>query len=147
MTGVSLTVESADLVRLERRLAQITNGTLLRGALSDIADYGESSTRRRLSDEKRAPDGSAWPAWSDDYAKTREPQHSLLENRGDLIDSITSDSDADSALWGSNLIYAATHQLGDDNRNIPARAYLGLSEDDIDAILDLVEARVDRTLQ
>lgn len=144
MTGIALTVDVRDLQRLQQRLAKLTD---LTPALAAIAAYGESSTRKRLSDDKTAPDGSAWEPWSPAYAKTRGPEHSLLENRGDLIDSIVHDSDADQAVWGSNLIYAATQQLGDARRNIPAREYLGLSEDDIDEILDLVEQAIDRVLQ
>ena len=144
MTGIALTVDVRDLQRLQQRLAKLTD---LGPALAAIAAYGESSTRQRLSDDKTDPAGNAWEPWSPAYAKTRGPQHSLLESRGDLIDSIVHDSDAAQAAWGSNLIYAATHQLGDDSRGIPDRAYLGLSEADIDQILDLVEQEIDRVLQ
>jgi phage gpG-like protein len=46
------------------------------------------------------------------------------------------------------MIYAATHQFGDEDRNIPSRAFLGISDDDetelirdIDYYLDSVMGR------
>lgn len=44
---------------------------------------------------------------------------------------------ADSVAVGTNEAYGPTHQFGDDNRNIPARPFLGLS--DADDVLDIVE--------
>ncbi len=97
--------------------------------LLSLAIEGENQTRRRLSEEKKAPDNSAWPEWSFKYLLTRHQGHSLLMSSGGLLDSITSDADTHTAIWGSNKVYAATHQFGDAARNIPKREYLGLSDE------------------
>jgi phage virion morphogenesis protein len=84
----------------------------------------------RIETDKKSPDGIAWPAWTERYKATRHAGHKLLEGEGDLLGSIESVVGTDEVEIGSNLIYAATHQAGDADRNIPARTYLGLSGDD-----------------
>jgi len=59
--------------------------------------------------------------------------------RGDLAASITSKYDDNSAVVGTNKVYAAIHQFGGDaGRNkkvkIPARPYLKLTEKDFEEI-------------
>lgn len=87
----------------------------------------ESQTRARISEDKKSPDGRAWPEWSDAYAETRHGGHSLLENDGHLIGSIHYIVEGDTVWVGSELIYAATHQFGSRDETVPARAFLGLS--------------------
>jgi phage gpG-like protein len=48
---------------------------------------------------------------------------------------------------GSNLIYAATHQMGDEERNIPARAYLGLSDDDESELQEVIDDFISRAME
>ena len=57
----------------------------------------------------------------------------ILQVRGELAASITNKSDENSAVVGTNKVYAAIHQFGGDaGRNkkvkIPARPYLKLGE-------------------
>jgi phage virion morphogenesis protein len=138
MAGAGIHVDMSGLRHLERRLAAL--GGFDAGALLDmIGSEVESQTRRRLSEEKHAPDGAAWPAWSPEYAATRHGAHSLLEGEGDLIGSLDHVVDGNEVEIGSNLIYAATHQFGDEEeRGIPARPYLGLSPDN--------ERQIERTI-
>lgn len=127
-----------DFSALNARLEKLANPNL--GELSSLlAAEGESQTRRRLSEEKSSPDGTAWDVWSSAYAKTRHSGHSLLENEGDLVDSIVSSVDGIDAVWGSNLVYAAAQNFGYEKAGLPAREFLGLSEDnknDMAAIID-----------
>lgn len=113
----------------------------------------ESQTRRRIEFEKESPDGIAWPDWSDTYAETRHGGHSLLQGEGDLLDSIQYDVQGDQILVGSPMEHAGTMQhgaaqgaYGRTSRNGPipwgdvaAREYLGLSIENIDDLLELVE--------
>lgn len=132
------------LERFQRRLDAVSRPG--RQELMDVlAVTVESQTRKRLSEDKEAPSGKAWPAWSPGYAKTRKDGQSLLEAEGGLIDSITSEATPDSALIGSNLRYAAIHNFGgtpDMPRGpagVPAREYLGLSEGDAQELTEIVE--------
>jgi phage gpG-like protein len=47
----------------------------------------------------------------------------------------------------SNIVYAATHQFGDDERNIPARPYLGLSQENAQDVLDVIEDWIDQQIR
>ena len=67
-----------------------------------------------------------------------------MQVEGKLAASINTYYDNDSAVIGSNLEYAAIHQLGGQaGRNksvkIPARPYLFLTDDDYDEILHNIE--------
>ena len=124
-------------VRLDRRLRELGAAIprdFLPDLLDDLGAAAASQTQRRISEEKTAPDGAPWEPWSKRYAKTRHSGQGLLESQGDLFDSIQHAVEGDEVLVGSNLVYAATHQLGDQGtdrrgrrRNIPARPYLGIS--------------------
>lgn len=106
--------EFSGIVRLARQLENV-GAEDFDDLLHALAVEGESQTRRRISVEKSAPDGTAWKAWSEDYAKTRHGGHSLLENEGDLLDSLQSFVEGESAGWGTNLIYGAAQQFGIDD--------------------------------
>lgn len=131
---VNLAADPRILARLER-LAEFDLGPLLEGIGMEV----ETQTRRRLQDDKAAPDGSPWPEWSADYARTRHGGHSLLQGEGHLQGSITYEVRGDSVLVGSPLVYAATHQFGDPARGIPQREFLGLSGEDYEDVVGLVE--------
>jgi phage virion morphogenesis protein len=96
----------------------------------------ESSARGRIGETKQGPDAAPWAPWTIDYDKTREARNSLLQGEGDLHDSLgwSIGPRADFVEVGSNLPYAAIHQLGAADASpvhgIPARPYLGLSPED-----------------
>ena len=76
--------------------------------------------------------------------KKRKWPGQILQVEGKLAASINTYYDNDSAVIGSNLEYAAIHQLGGQaGRNksveIPARPYLSLTNDDYDEILHNIE--------
>ena len=147
MAGVtaSLTTEGLDAaIRRLRRLEGFEMAELTDAAGAIL----ESSTRDRF-DTKTAPDGSAWAPWSDAYEDTREDRHSLLVEEGGLRDSIASYSTGGEVHVGSNLVYAAHHQIGGDEigSGIPARPYLGISDEDEIDLADLVTGKLEELLQ
>ena len=133
-----ITLDIRELGALNAQLARLS-ALDLGGLTADLALQGESQTRRRISEEKAGPDGDAWPEWSDRYAATRHGGHALLESEGHLIASLESGADADTAWWGSDMVYAATHQFGDASRGIPARPYLGVSPQNKREFSDLID--------
>lgn len=144
MAGVGLRADFSAVRRAAQRIEQL--GQFDRNQLLDvIGGTVESQTRRRIEEDKAAPDGSAWPDWSDEYKETRHGGHGLLENEGDLIGSIGFSVyfASDEVEVGSNLIYAATHDQGDEDRGIPQRQFLGLSNDDRDELDDVVDRFID----
>jgi phage virion morphogenesis protein len=147
MSGAGLTYDLSGLDVLRRRVGDL--GKIdRRGLLDLIGAKVESQTRRRITDGKEDPDGNEWPQWSDAYAAKRHGGHSLLEGEGLLLGSIgyAVALAGDRVEIGSNMIYAATHQFGDEKRNIPARPFLGLSRDDEAELDDAIDNFISRVL-
>ena len=72
--------------------------------------------------------------------KTGHYPGQILQVSGQLAISITTHYDNESAIIGSNKVYAAIHQLGglagkNKKVSIPARPYLKLTDDDFEKIL------------
>jgi phage virion morphogenesis protein len=131
-----LKVELSGMGRLQQVLDQLSN-LQTRELLAQVGGIVESQTRERIAETKKDPDGMDWPEWSEAYAKTRGSQHSLLVNRGDLLDSIQFEViDDHTAEVGSNLIYASAHQEG---IGVPQRAFVGVNDENMDEIEKAVD--------
>lgn len=142
----AIVIEVPDGHEVWEHFGPIVSAQTRRKLLEAIGFQVEQQTKRRIHEEKTAPDGSSWPEWSDAYLAASEesqekaerkagrksggPHHTILELTGSLRDSITFavGSDAEEVEVGSNLPYAATHQYGDEARHIPKREFLGVSE-------------------
>lgn len=117
----------------------------LRPLMKNIAGIFSYSTEENFKEEGR-PD--KWVDLSESTKKQRTKKRKwpgqILQVEGKLAASINTYYDNDSAVIGSNLEYAAIHQLGGQaGRNksveIPARPYLSLTNDDYDEILHNIE--------
>jgi len=108
-------------------------GLNLTPALREAAIYQEASTKKNFVRETD-PDGRKWqdlkPAtWA------MKKSGSILREKGILINSITHyPKNADTWEVGTNVEYGIYHQFGVQNRNLPARPFLGFSQTDIQAI-------------
>jgi len=98
-------------------------------ALDVFGEALEEDTRLRLEDDEVSPKGRRWDPWSEDYAKTRGPQHKLLFSTGALADSLEYDRNGDVLGFGSPLPYAAVHQSGSRDGRLKAREYVGISRE------------------
>lgn len=133
--GFNISLDDAALNGVLHRLNTI--GISRHDLLDTVGAVTESQTRERLSNEKSAPDGTPWQAWSPEYARTRHSGQSLLENEGHLVDSITHEVSGDLSITGSNLIYAAIQNEGGAEVGKPelvARPFLGISDDNRDEL-------------
>lgn len=152
MSGVQIQIDDSELLKMIGRLDSFADGLIDEVGYS-MAGLGESQTRRRLAEEKTAPDGEPWAPWSPGYARTRRRGQSLLQAGGDLIDSIASDYAGGEAYWGSNLVYAAIHQAGGDSSmapgpaGIPERPYLGISDENREEIYETLQPLFEERLQ
>lgn len=116
-----------------------------------------SSTHRRFVTQS-SPDGEKWLGLNDEYKKMKRNARILTES-GRLRDSISSSPGNDYVRVGTNVIYAAIHQFGGTivpknashlvfrlatgvvlakSVTLPARPYLGISDDDEEMIADTV---------
>lgn len=138
MSGAGITYDLTAIEAVSARIDQLAQIDRTR-LLETVGAAVESSARRRISEEKQSPAGIRWPAWSQRHADTRHAGHSLLEGEGHLLDSLMHVVSGDQVEVGSNLIYFATHQFGDADRNIPQREVLGLSAADSAEVDQMVE--------
>ena len=116
--------------------------------LAELGEYGLRSTRARFKTQT-APDGTAWAALQPWYQKDkRRNKNRILTLNGYLRGQMTWQLVGDRTVEiGSNLPYAAVHQFGATIKpraakvlmfrghaaksvTIPARPYLGLSDED-----------------
>lgn len=152
-----------DTRRLMKRLRQLTDVNR-KGINASIAEAVRESTVERFRTEK-GPDGKKW---QQSIRAAQDGGITLVKSAG-LKNSIKSVADASGFAVGTNKIYASTHQLGAKNRritiraktskglvfqvdgkwirkkqvtvkvNIPARPFLGLSDEDMQEIKGTLE--------
>lgn len=82
-----------------------------------------------------------WPKWSAKYKKWRsenKPGKILILDKI-LYNSITHEAHRTYLLVGSNMEYAATHNFGDQRRNIPQREFLNIQNDEHEFITSEIE--------
>ena len=117
----------------------------LRPLMKNIAGVFAYSTEENFQEEGR-PDKWTDLAESTKKQRTKTGHYpgQILQVSGQLASSISTYYDNDSAVIGSNLDYAAIHQLGgqagkNQSVTIPARPYLQLTEDDFEEIIQETE--------
>jgi phage virion morphogenesis protein len=149
------------LKRLERA------GGNLKPAFQDIGEYLLISHRERF-DKEQAPDGTPWEPLADSTLRRKMlkgvrrgkgqkrktlttsqgtkagainalARGKIMVERGDLRDLLRYQASGAGLQLGTDRIYGATHQFGDPARNIPARPFLGLSDQDQVEIMAILE--------
>jgi phage virion morphogenesis protein len=163
--SIKITVRDAELRAAFDRL-RTADGGLIPAAMKNIGQVLVKGVRERFAQQK-APDGQPWKPLNPDYAKGKRGTKILQEQgmRGGLLGSITYVAGADSVAIGTNKVYGAIHQFGGTivprtgdalifrlgNRVvfarkvvIPARPFLGLSDADRAAILEVVGDHIRR---
>ena len=135
-----------DNKEIESRLLDLAKRSEnLRPLMKNIAGVFAYSTEENFKEEGR-PD--KWTELSESTIKQRTKNKQwpgmILQISGQLASSVNTYYDDDSAVMGSNLEYAAIHQLGgqagkNKSVEIPARPYLQLTPDDFEEILSMTE--------
>lgn len=113
--------------------------------LQDIGEYLLRATRDRAVGE-RDPDGRRWRALEPSYARwkaKKRPGVPILKFDHHMLgDQLSWQLDGDTAvLVGTSAIYGAVHHFGslDPTRRLPARPWLGVSNDDAEEIVQLTQ--------
>lgn len=139
-----LEIDLSRLLPIRRRL-ELLSRLRMDQLLEVLGSEQESQVRRRIHEEKTAPDGEKWDEWSEGYAARRPSRGGLLELDGGLVESIAYALDGDTLVVGSDLVYARVHQEGSvygplqkGQGRIPARPYLGVSDDNLEDLGELV---------
>ena len=122
-----------------------SRGENLRPLMKNIAGIMATATEDNFKDEGR-PD--KWIDLSETTKKQRQKigkyPGQILQVSGQLASSVSTAYDGNSAVIGSNLAYAAIHQLGgqagkNKKTTISARSYLKLTDDNFEEIIAEVE--------
>lgn len=145
MAGAFVEVDARNVELALGKLAAAAGN--VRPALVEIGDHMIDWHQQRW-DRQVDPDGRRWEALSPRYQR-RKKKH---KDRILLLDEILRDTlhyqaDADSLQFGTSREYGATHQFGDPRRNIPARPFLGISEEDEREITEILAEHLNRTLR
>ncbi len=146
MTTIDITVDddavSSALGRLQQRASDLSPAMAVVASL--LRESAEESFERQA-----ASDGTPWAPLAPATAarKARKGYSPLALVRDGYLRSLTALSTPTTAVAGTNLIYAATHQFGHEHDNlfgrgieatIPARPFLGLRRDYVDDIVDVI---------
>ena len=145
--------QSFDSSRVDFADSKITNelkrlrklGADMQPAMLEISEYLHTSTRDRF-DQGKAPDDTPWATLSPKTLARKkskgvpinDPLHGETLHLRDMIFPFSSDTEAGVSTGPGTEKYAATHQFGDEERNIEAREFLGLSDEDEMEILEIV---------
>jgi phage virion morphogenesis protein len=144
--AIGFDVSTEGFEALQARLARVSSfgfGRLIQGAGALV----ESQTKRRITREKRDPDGKAWRPWSERYARTRQGGQSLLQSHNHLLQSMQWEAADEGVAVGSNLKYARAQQAGFPARHLPARPYLGISDANEHELLEELNGWLDEWME
>ena len=160
MSGVALIIEGEkSLEEAARRLNAFGRRDLMREMLDSVGKLVVSQTKQRIASEKRSPEGKRW--------RPNITGTPILERNGHLLGSIDHEVHGDEVWVGPSVIYGAIHQFGGtirpkrarklrfrigdrevfaDSVTIPARPYLGLSDENRDEIEAVVSDWLEEVL-
>jgi phage virion morphogenesis protein len=140
---IEIKIDNKEVLTRLQKLA--SRGENLRPLMKNIAGIFASATEENFKNEGR-PD--KWIDLSETTKKQRQKigkyPGQILQVSGQLASSVTTAYDDNSAVIGSNLAYAAIHQLGgqtgkNKKTTIPARPYLQFTDNDFEEVISEVE--------
>ena len=114
-----------------------------------IGEYMKKRTIKECFDKEQAPDGTKWKPLSQSRVKQRMKRHKtgnmkILQDTGELRRSVKYRAFDKYLIIGSNLKYSRVHQFGGGKNNIPARPFLGVTEQDKQHIIKTFEAFINK---
>jgi len=123
--AVEITVEGIPRGEIERAVAR-----LFRKSTMNL--YGRSvraRTRERMIEEVD-PDGTPWEPLSEPYGSRKKGPGKLRETLA-LFKTMHVEAQKGAAQVGTRLYYGTWNQEGVDENNLPARPWLGVTDQDI----------------
>jgi len=123
-----------------KRLAQVAGD--ISPALTEIGEHLIRSHQQRFADGVD-PEGNDWePLAESTLARKKKNADKVLIEHGDLMGSLHYNNNGHELEFGTNLIYGATHQFGREGDGIPARPFLGISDDDQREIVNIIDDHI-----
>jgi phage virion morphogenesis protein len=122
--GLSFTVDSAAIMAALARTVRVLDNP--QALLADIGFELEGNIRQRFDvNVKTDPSGRPWDPLAESTKKSYNKKYegvvpgSLLNRSGDMLKSLTSNTDANSVEVGFSILYAIFHVTG--TRHMPRR--------------------------
>ncbi len=139
MAGTSFDITLNDQRVREGLQHLLTQAISMEPAFSEIGNLLVHSIRQHF-DLQQAPDGTPWAPLSPNTSTEKKSVNKILHGENLLLrDKIHFQTDDRSVEVGTDLDYAATHQFGDPDRNIPARPFLGIGPEDETDIIEILQ--------
>ena len=144
---VEISYDDKEVKGMLQRLLKVTSN--LRPAMKNIGEIVQERALYRIED--KSP--SSWPHLKKSTIKQRTKKGyipvKILRQSGDLARSISYAAHNDYVEIGSNWPYARIHQLGGKagkgrRTHIPARPYLGITNEDRAEIRDVLLSEIKR---
>ena len=145
MAGARIDISTEGAAAVSDVLTQLVkNLDNLAPALGNVGEH-LMLTHRDHFDEQRSPDGTPWQALSPDYAKRKKKNKDKMLRLNDILrDTFAYNVGEESLEFGTNMEYGAIHQFGGTSdmisrlAAIPARPFLGLSQDDEKEVIEIL---------
>jgi phage virion morphogenesis protein len=143
MAAAVVSVDSREI----KRLAAVLNRSSLdagnrRRLMAALGAELEDQTKERF-ETKRSPEGTPWEEISEKHRRYLEDRfpgsQPPLVVGGELRDTVESQVSDWAVLMGATKVYAAVHQFSWDEKNIPARPYLGVGASDEESLVAVAE--------
>lgn len=122
---INFTIDTSQFAGGMKALDQLNQPDTLHPAWDAIGAALVSGTRRRMR-EGVSPQGEHWPP---SQRVLRHGGKTLIDT-GRLWNSLVWHTLPNGVEYGTDVIYAAVHQFGWPARRIPARPYLGMTDED-----------------
>jgi phage virion morphogenesis protein len=145
MAGAFISVDVLGVSAISKEINRLLQqGQNLAPAFRDIGEHFITSTQQRFRDQE-SPDGEAWELLSVDTILNKAltgQSDSILRGYGTLADTLNYQLNNDQLMFGTNMEYGASHQFGRDEINLPAREFLGVSNEDETEILAILRSHL-----
>lgn len=139
-THLHVAVDDAAVRRALERLMR--RGSKPSDALKDAGEALINSHRERFRSQQ-APDGSPWEPLSKKYqARKRRNKNKILVLDGHMGTQFSYKQAGNDLKFGTNRVQAAAQHFGRKEINLPARPFLGLSDDDRKEVMRIFESHI-----
>ncbi len=150
MADRNVQIDDRELIAALQRLAGRVGD--MRPVFDDIGELLLKSTKRRF-ETTSDPDGNEWAGNSEATIARKGRDWALTGETGQLMDSLFAAAFADRAELTSPMEYAAMQQFGGTKAefpnlwgDIPARPFMGLSQDDELAALTVISRYLEESV-
>ena len=128
---------------LNKYLRKILRKT--KGLKREIGDEMKAQTVKRITVEKRSPEGVKWRPLSREYRlrKARRYSGGILVRTGNLYKGLEVRVRRDVIELNSYSPYGRVHQFGYVRNKVPKRKFLGFSNENKKAIINIVKKTIE----